>query len=401
MTDPRDHLLPPNSTALEIAVARAAGPSVAAESAIATLLNPAAIPAALLPHMAAGEDVPLWPAAESERRAIVAASPRLHALIGTPKGLREMARLSGARIQRLEMPPAKTFLGFWDAKSRADWLAAHPEMRIYAQRERAPAEGWMAGSAHVGEFAPRTSAMARSAVRVEIHHPGGAVTPLVTHGWSDVATDGSAVIGVARRSTGRGLFAGCALPGALVQSDAAARYWRVKSVNYRARGNTLLIKQMAPSLKPMTPDAEPVAERAIRPHVLCAGMPLAGFAVRSDSARRIYARVRLHDQSVAAAPKYGPSYLGFTRLSSPPFIALAHVRMPPRRLPFAMASSAMGACLAVGDAADRMAPVLDAMDWARAAHDKVLIRTRLHGRARASRIYKAGAMLAGHTVNRS
>jgi len=129
--------------------------------------------------------------------------------------------------------------------------------------------------------------------------------------------------------------------------------------------------------------------------------PLAGFAARGDSAARMYARVRLHDPAVANRPKHGPAYLGFTRLSSPPFIALAHVRMPPRRLPFAMAGTAMHAALSAGDAAERMAPALDAMDWARAAHDKVLVRTRLYATARASRIYRAGSALAGNTINRS
>lgn len=57
--------------------------------------------------------------------------------------------------------------------------------------------------------------------------------------------------------------------------------------------------------------------------------------------------------------------------------------------------------LSPGGAADRMAPVLDAMDWARATHDKVLIKTRLHGSARASRIYKAGDLLAGQTITTS
>lgn len=401
MTEARHHLLPPNSTALERAASLALGPWTDGEAAIATLQNPATAPAALLPHVGMGEDLPLWPATEGEQRSLIAAAPRLHALIGTPKGLRELARLSGAHIQRLEMPPAKTFAGAWDAKSRAEWLAAHPEMRIYTQRQRTHAEGAHAGSTFTGGHMPRASAMARSAVRVEMRWPDGTVTPLSASGWTDLDIERSAVIDVARRSQAVGLHAGRALAGNTCQSSAASRIWRVRGIQYRERQSLLTIKQMAPSLTPLVPDAELVAERAPRQHVLCAGLPLAGFTSRSDSDRRLYARIRLHDPAVANAPKYGPSYLGFTRLSSPPFVALAHVRMPPHALPHAAAGSAMRAHLGVGTAASRMAPVLGAMDWARAEHDKVLIRTRLHGRARASRIYKAGAMLAGHTVNRS
>lgn len=403
MTD-RHHLLPPNATPLERAASSAMGPWTVGDAALSTLQDPARIPAHLLPHMGLAEDVPVWPQAEAERRAVIKASPRLHALIGTPRGLRELARLGGARIERLEMPPAKTFLGYWDAESRAQWLAAHPEMRIYSQRERAPCEGLMLGSGFVGAQAEppaRTSAMARSAIRAEIRYPNGQVQPLTTHGWTDMVQDRAATVDLARRAVARGQHMGQPLAGVVSRADASNRYWRVQTVNYRERLQLLTLKQMAPSLAPLSPDAEPVAERAPRPHVLCAGLPLGGFTVRSDSARRMYARIRLHDPAVANVPKHGPAYLGFTRLSSPPFVALAHVRMPARRQPFAMAGTAMRAALSVGDARERMAPALDAMDWARAAHDKVLIRTRLHATARASRIHRAGAVLAGQTINRS
>ena len=403
MTD-RHHLLPPNATPLERAASSAMGPWTVGDAALSTLQDPARIPAHLLPHMGLAEDVPVWPQAEAERRAVIKASPRLHALIGTPRGLRELARLGGARIERLEMPPAKTFLGYWDAESRAQWLAAHPEMRIYSQRDRAPCEGLMLGSGFVGAQAEppaRTSAMARSAIRAEIRYPTGQMQPLTTHGWTDLTEDRTATVDLARRAVARGQHLGQPLAGVMSRTDASNRYWRVQTLNYRERLQLLTLKQIAPSLAPLSPDAEPVAERAPRPHVLCAGLPLGGFTVRGDSARRMYARIRLHDPAVANVPKHGPAYLGFTRLSSPPFVALAHVRMPARRQPFAMAGTAMRAALAVGDARERMAPALDAMDWARAAHDKVLIRTRLHATARASRIHKAGAVLAGQTINRS
>lgn len=399
MTEPRHPLLPPNSTALEKAASLAIGPWTEGEATIATLQTPAAAPAALLPHVGLGEDLPLWPAAESEQRALLAYSPKLHALIGTAKGLRELARLAGAKVERLETPPAKTFLGAWDAKSRAQWMAAHPEMRLYAQRERAPCEGVMLGSSFVGECPNRTTAMARTAIRAEIRYPDGTTQPLTTHSWADLAQDKTATVAIAQRSTARGLHLGDPLRGTLSTPDAASRSWAVQSVKYRDPRHILLLKQMAPSLQPITPDAEPVAERAIRPHIFCLGMRLAGFTSRSDSATRLYARIRLHDPAVAAKPKHGPAYLGFTRLGGQPFIASADVRMPEHRTPFASSGSAVGACLSPGGAGARMAPVLDAMDWARATHDKVLIRTRLHGTARASRVYRAGAITAGQTTN--
>ena len=402
----RAHLLPANATPLETAVSQAIGPWTPGAETIATLADPQRIPARLLPQLAASEDLPpVWPDDEAGRRALIQYSPRLHALIGTPKGLRELARLAGARIERLEMPPAKTFLGFWDAEARQQWLAAHPEMRIRTLKRRAAAEGLMLGAAfvrHTGEPPARTAAMARSRVQAEIVWPDGRSESLTTHGWGTVESSETATVDLARRAVAVGIVCGQPLAGQVSRADASARLWRIERVQYRTRANLLLLRQASPGLKPLNPDAEVVADRASRPGVLAFGATLGGaHACRSDAYSRLYSRIRLHDPQVAARPKHGPTYIGFTRLTSPPFVALAHTRMPARRVPFAMASTAMRAALSAGDARSRIAPVLDAMDWARAAHDKVLVRTRLHGTARASRIHKAGAVLAGQTILRS
>lgn len=402
----RAHLLPANASALEIAASQTIGPWTPGAETLHTLVDPRRIPAHLLPHLAAGEDLPpVWPSDEAAQRALIAASPRLHALIGTPKGLRDIARLAGAHIARLEMPPAKTFLGYWDAESRRQWLAAHPEMRLYTLRTRAPSEGLMLGRAYVGHPAEppaRTAAMARSAIRAEIVWPDGRVEPLTSHTWTTLQTDATGTLDLARRAQAVGQIVGEPLAGVVSRADASARYWRIERVAYRERVSVLTLRQMAPSLVPLTPDTEIVAERAHRIGVLTLGSTLIGaHTSRSDAASRIYHSVRLHDPSVAARPKHGPTYLGFTRLTSPPFVALAHVRMPARKHPMAIASTAMRACLSAGDARNRIAPVLDAMDWARAVHDKVLVRTRMHGQAMASRIYKAGHVLAGQVIYRS
>ncbi|TCS94119.1 tail protein P2 I [Tepidimonas ignava] len=403
MTERAD-LLPLAATGTERAISRAIGPWTPGANIIHTLADPARIPAALLPHLGAGEDLPpVRPADEASRRALIQASPRLHALIGTPKGLRELARLAGAHIARLEMPPAKTFLGFWDEASRRQWLDAHPQMRIRSARQRAPSEGFALGSAYIrdpSEPPVRTAAMARAAIRAEIVWPDGRVEPLTTHGWSTIDDDGTGTIDLSRRAVAVGLVLSDPLAGVISRADASARYWRIARVSYRERRHLLLMRQMSPSLKPLTPDAEPVAERAARVHASCLGAPITHTA-RSDAQSRIYTRIRLHDPQVAARPKHGPTYIGFARLTSPPFVAIAHVRMPARRLPMAIASTAMRAPLSSGDANRRIAPVLDAMDWSRATHDKILVRSRLHATARASRIYMAGRVLAGQTIPRS
>lgn len=402
MTDASADLLPASATSAERAISLAMGPWTQGVDVLASLGAPGSIPSALLPHLGAGEDLPpVWPDDEASRRALIAASPRLHALIGTPQGLREMARLAGAHIARLEMPPAKTFLGYWDESSRSQWLAAHPEMRLYTLRQRAPAEGLMTGGAFVGTEPPcRTSAMARSAIRAEIVWPDGRIEPLTQHGWSTVDSEATGTVDLARRSRAVGMVCGQPLAGQVSRADASARYWRIQRVSYHERQHTLTMRQMSPSMRPIMPDGDAVAERAVRVPAACLGAHVTHTA-RSDASARLYTRIRMHDPSVAARPKHGPTYLGFTRLTSPPFVALAHVRVPARRAPFATAGSAMHATLAAGDARQRIAPVLDAMDWSRAVHDKILIRTRLHVAAKSSRIHKAGAVQAGQIVARS
>lgn len=398
----RADLLPGNASAIERTASRTIGPWTPGIPLLKQLASPKQIPANILTTLAAAEDIPpIWPPDEQSRRALIAASPKLHAHIGTPKGLKALARLAGAEIVRLEMPPAKTFLGYWDQASRQAWLSAHPEMRLYTLRTRAPAEGLMLGASYTRDIADmptRTAAMARSAIRGEIVWPDGRVEPLTTHGWSTLDTEATGTVDLARPASAVGMVIGQPLAGQIARADASTRYWRIEKMAYRERINLLTLRQMAPSMAPLTPDAEPVAERAVRSQASCLGAPITHTA-RSDANTRIYTRIRLNDPDIAAKPKYGPTYLGFTRLTSPPFIALAYTKLAPRSLPFAMASSAINATLAAGDARARIAPVLDAMNWARATHDKILIKTRLHGTASATRIHKAGSMLAGQTLS--
>ena len=86
MTERAD-LLPLAATETERAISRTIGPWTPGAEVLSTLADPQRIPAALLPHLGAGEDLPpVWPGDDASRRALIQYSPRLHALIGTPKG---------------------------------------------------------------------------------------------------------------------------------------------------------------------------------------------------------------------------------------------------------------------------------------------------------------------------
>lgn len=391
MTD----LLPPNATATERAISKAIGPHVPGVDLLRGVTSPKETPSWLLPYLGWGEDLPAWPADEQGRRHAIQSSPKWHALIGTASGLRTGARLTGADAVRIEEPPAKTFLGFWDSASRQRWLDAMPQLRIFQQRRRASVEGLCVNDGYLGEYPAVTSAMARSMTQGEIVYPDGHAVPLVSQTWGTVETESAATVDLALRAVAVGIHLGDGLAGNIARADASARIWRVNRVQYLTRDYRLTIRRLLPGLKPVNPDAELVAERGLRDGLMCLGLPVHGPVVQGDAVDRIYRRVYLHDPDVAAQPKYGPAYIGFTRLSSPPFVAMARVRMPEQQMAGAGVGSAVGLSTADCNTAQRMAPTLDAMNWFRATHDKILIATRLHGYPRASRVYRAGSVMAG------
>ena len=397
MTDlPR--LLPPNATPVEAAIEQTIGPRDPGAELLATLDDARRAPAALLPMLATVEDVPpVWPDDEAARRSLVWQAPRWHALIGTASGIKTGARLAGAEVVQLERPPAKTFLSGWSAADRAAWLKQQPQLLLKDGRLRAMAQAAHAGRDFAGACHPaRSDALVRSHTRAMIRWPDGRIELLTTYGWRNTTQERVSTIDLARRAVAVGVMPGLPLSGFVARADASARLYRIARESYRETTATLWLSTVLPSLKPLSPTVDLIAERAERPASACAGLPLSGLhTAHGDARERLYRRIYLHDPQAAAAPKHAPAMLGFTRLSSPPFVAQARVRMARRHLHGALIGSAMRLSASHGDARARIAPVLNAMDYFRAAHDKVLIDTRMRRHLRASRVWRAGGVTAG------
>jgi hypothetical protein len=391
-------LLPPNATPVEAAIEQTIGPRDPGTETLATLDDARRAPAALLPMLATVEDIPpVWPPDDESRRSLVWQAPRWHALIGTAAGIKTGARLAGAEVVQLERPPAKTFLSGWTAEERAAWLKRQPQLWLKDGRLRTQAQAAHAGSDFAGACYPaRSDALARSHTRAMIHWPDGRIETLTTFGWRTTTHEREATIDLARRAVAVGVMIGDPLVGWVARPDASARLYRIAREAYRETSNALWLTTVSPSLKPLSPTVDLVAERAPRPAIACVGLPLGGVhSAYSDARERLYRRLYLYDPQAAALPKHAPAMLGFTRLSSPPFVALARVRMARRALQGAIVGSAIRLPASHGDARARIAPVLDAMDYFRAAHDKVLVDTRMRRQVRASRIWRAGRVTAG------
>jgi hypothetical protein len=404
MTEPLASLLPPNATPLARAIEQASAPRLTPQ-VLRTLYDPAHAPAALLPWLAWGEDVPLWPADEQQRREIIRRSHRLHGLIGTATGLRTVARLTGAEVTRLITPPAKTFLGHWDEAARRDWLAGMPQLRLYPHRTRATAQAPMLGSTWAGangEPPLISEAVFRATTRSTLWYPGGEEHELTTREWQAGTAEGNATLELARHDQAPGLHLGQWLGGHTARYSAAHRLYRVDQRAYRYGTATLSIRTASPSLEPLSTDVEIVSERAPRPGAMLAGLPLgASHTCRLDGATRYYRRAYLHDPSVVGRSTASPAHLGATRLGMPPFHVEARVRMPERRSRTLHLNGYLGATPpARRNAGHHMSPSLDAMEWMRAEADKILVDTRHTSPLRARQTLTAGAFTAGQIIER-
>ncbi len=104
MSNTRNHLLPPNATAAERAMAEAAGRMSDVPVPVGTLWDPWTCPAGALPWLAWALSVDVWDAAwpESTKRAVIAEALIVHRKKGTPWAVEQALRVAGAPDIALE-----------------------------------------------------------------------------------------------------------------------------------------------------------------------------------------------------------------------------------------------------------------------------------------------------------
>ncbi len=431
-----ERLLPRNASPLELALEQGLGPDDPGAAVLRTLWRPAEIPAALLPWLGWGDDVPAWPADEGPRRSVCAKSHRLHGLIGTAKGLAEGARLQGGELRRLDAPPGRTFLGGRDAAARRRWLEAQPELRLYPRRERAAAEGCQLGADFLGadeggasaSHPCRTTAIARSTLRATRVYQG-VEAELGVSQWAQGIASGTARVDLGRRTTAQGCQLGADFLGAdeggaraahPCRTGASARLWTVQG--YRFGTWSLLWRTLGAGFDPLSADVEAVAERAPEGGLCCPVDNLPAFnrarggwgaellrgsflgdayPSRAVPERRLYWRTWLHDPAVAVPTTGGLAFLGRTRLNVPAFHAEAGVAWPRVRAESALLASDGPHFLAARDTAARLKRVLGGLGWFRAEADRILVNPHQYDRVVCTTTLKAGTTLAGAILARS
>ncbi|MCL7930440.1 phage tail protein I [Halomonas llamarensis] len=395
---------PPNATRQARRVEQVTAPEAKiSPEVLRTLYDPERIPSDLLPWLAWGENVPVWPDGDAARRDIIRRSHRLHGIIGTAAGLRAGARLTDAKVTRLITPPATTFLGSWSDDARREWLNAMPQLRIYPRRQRATAQSPMLGSTWSNSEPPLVSdAMFRATARTTVWQPDGTETELTTREWQHGTAQGNATLEMARHDRAPGLHLGQWLGGHTAKYTAAHRLYRIDQQHYRYGTATLLIKTAAPTLAPLSTDVEIFSERAARPKAQLVGQPTGGLHLcRLDSETRYYRRSYLHDPEVKGRTTASPAHLGVTRLGMPPFHVEARVRMPARQSGSAHINGYIGAGPpSQRNATAHITPTLNAVEWMRAEADKILIDTRHTSSLLARQTITAGDYTAGQIIER-
>jgi phage tail P2-like protein len=424
------HLLPPNATALERAIA---GP-LGRFNDLSVLPVPLdqlyrwdTCPTAFLPWLAWANSVDIWDEAwpEETKRNLIRESFELHRRKGSIYAISRYIAYAGGTLRRAITPPDRCYAGASMSQAeRAAWLDRFPQIRIYNFRS---GSNWSYGAfvskgayrlpkTFLGAtaFAYQTDAWARYGRRAFLwdkgsHHlaSGQEValrwaerTRVDEHGvattFEQVFIPGTAVKGLFLGSaSAAGNVAGKRFP---VESAANTRVVSLAiQMPYAAASDRLTRHtSVGPGLKPVSVFPRKVAERGTRR----GGQVFAGMTRRerwldretgqrhvirgfvhghlppTTAGDRLYDRIDLHDPARLPHKHGASTFLGHTRLGMPAYHMQLDVEIRGQRTP-KQADRFVAGYLVKSDQ-KRLRDVCAAIVRAKSARDKVLLRTALH-----------------------
>lgn len=389
------HLLPPNATPYEQALATTLGRLSAVPVPIDLIKRPEATPGAFLPLIAWEVATDLWPARwpDWRRRQAVARSIALHRVKGTLPGVAGYLSLLGAELIDAALPPQGCFLvrGRTADEKRA-FLARFAELRVYlhhASDAADPGAAWLARrKGWLGRrFLRVSTAPARHGRRAAIVD-GGVERPVR---WSVVAAAADAALPVERvtiPATARPQegFVGRAFLGGrrayLSSAGPQSRILTLVVARDATAGALPVIRSDQPALDVLSLTPERVFGRGpgARRAAYC-GRSAARFLRGPAPAVHVYDRFYLYDPArVAGGRRLGAgTFLDHSRIGLKPFRAELRVRYPAaaRRGTTFLGGSHVGHHHLTRPAG-RMREVAQALRVAVAARDRILFTTRCH-----------------------
>src|ERR1700756_3752122 len=128
-----DHILAPNATEYERALASQVDNILNLDIPIRKLWNPWECPENLLPYLAWALSVDIWDSSWDiqKRRSVVANAIYHHKIKGTLKAIEPSLGLIGPQIIRAQLPPQTLFSGPSLTKDQREaWLAKLPQVRV-------------------------------------------------------------------------------------------------------------------------------------------------------------------------------------------------------------------------------------------------------------------------------
>lgn len=442
-------LLPANATALERALAGATGRIGAVPTPLRELFRWDTCPADLLPWLAWEMSVDIWDQGwpEARKRAIIRESFELHRAKGTLYAIDRYLAYADCKLMRAIVPPDKPFLGDrMTDDERAAWLARFPQIRIHKYRDRGSATfGAFVGSAfklaglfasdQVGKsllFPYRTNAAERYGRRALLWDKGshylatGKETALrwiertrvekneTVYDSEQVLIPGTKVPAVFLN--GRiGNVVGRSFP---VESAARTRVITVSVARSQStHEDRLAQKSVGASLQPIQAWPEQVAEKGLSKRgVHCfVGMRgrwldpetkqrnrvtgyLQGYLPPTTAGERLYDRIHLHDpKRLPDLGRPGNLFIGNFRLGMPPFQARLSVEVRSNRTRFQADKFVFGhVCVSNST---RLLKARTAVTRAKAARDKILLKTGLHRTiTTADGLYSDGSRMTGALI---
>ena len=348
---------------------------------LATLWDPRACPADVLPYLAAAHGVSVWRSdwPEARKRRVIARSIALKSQRGTLPCFEEhLAFIDSALVQAIAPPQRAVALDTWTVEQREAWKAQFPELRVYHYRNRAQLGGLVtSGRWLTARLTPQASQGLRFAGQQAVVVDGGverSALVKVTSGASEFAQTAQ----ISLPTVGRFCVPG--RPGRGFYPQASIARERLFAIRAAARGPDTVRPGLQPLDVAPTRVSAPIAGVVAFP----AGEALAGpfrFVCASRAREAVYDSIRLFEPSRVRSGKVrrrAGLTPGFTRLGQPPFqlelaVDLSHQRRKARRFP------SMPAFLEEFDPT-RTDEALAALRAAKLGRDRILVRTGLHRR---------------------
>lgn len=337
------HLLPPNSTPLEIALAQTVARLSEIPDPVEVVWRPWECPANILPWLAWAFSVDVWDDrwTEERKRYVIANAVELHRLKGTAAGLKRHVKLVDAEVKQLVVPPQGAFASRSLTKDEMDaWLRTMPQIRIYLAREFGSALGLsFANSAGITVSGSTQGFVNHAFARFDV---GRALLGRAARLWdrgeeirlriTDLTTEREerqalriervSIPGNAGYGAFVNRFVGRVFAGHVVKPAKVVTYRQ--NVSYEHRLSSLSLKSAQPGLDPLDVRSERESETGHAGHNAFVKRFVGHvFAGEDRAAWMLHDRIVLHDPERAAIKVPAWSFANFSRLGIRPYTAKA------------------------------------------------------------------------------